>query len=305
MKNPRLSLIIGIVSISIFPILVKWVPVSGMTSAFYRMAIATAVIIPVVLWKKSLQKPSLKVMGVIALCGLLFGSDIAVWNIAIQQSSAIQASLLTNLAPVWVGLGTFFFLPNKPNSNFWIGMVFALSGMVILMGVDVFINLSFDLGFLFGILSSIFYASYLLISKTVLDKINTISFMTYSMLVSTVYLGIACFFMDEPFSGFTTPVWGILIAQGLICQLLGWFSLNYAVQKLGANKVSLSLLSQALVTAILAWFLLNEEITMQMLLGGAIILIGIGITFQKKTLFPKRTPALKPDMSKLPNFNKE
>jgi drug/metabolite transporter (DMT)-like permease len=35
--------------------------------------------------------------------GVLFAS-VAVWNIAIQNSSATQASLLVNLAPLWVGI---------------------------------------------------------------------------------------------------------------------------------------------------------------------------------------------------------
>jgi hypothetical protein len=33
-------------------------------------------------------------------CGVLFASDVAAWNIAIQESSATQASLLTNLSPL-------------------------------------------------------------------------------------------------------------------------------------------------------------------------------------------------------------
>jgi hypothetical protein len=32
---------------------------------------------------------------------VLFASDVAVWNIAIQNSSATQASLFVNLAPLW------------------------------------------------------------------------------------------------------------------------------------------------------------------------------------------------------------
>jgi drug/metabolite transporter (DMT)-like permease len=35
---------------------------------------------------------------------VLFASDVAVWNIAIQNSSATQASLLVNLALLWVGI---------------------------------------------------------------------------------------------------------------------------------------------------------------------------------------------------------
>jgi drug/metabolite transporter (DMT)-like permease len=69
----------------------------------------------------------------------------------------------------------------------------------------------------------------------------------------------------------------------LICQLLGWISISYAVQKLEASSVSLTLLSQAVVTGLLAWLFIGEKMTLQMILGGIIILIGIGITYLPET----------------------
>jgi drug/metabolite transporter (DMT)-like permease len=44
---------------------------------------------------------------------VLFASDVAVWNIAIQNSSATQASLLVNLAPLWVGIISTYSLTNQ------------------------------------------------------------------------------------------------------------------------------------------------------------------------------------------------
>lgn len=219
---------------------------------------------------------------IILLCGICFGSDIAVWNIAIQQSSATQATLLTNLAPIWVGLGMFFFLPNKPNRNFWMGAVLAVIGMVVLIGYKTFYELKFDLGFAFGVLSGIFYAAYILLSKYVLNQLQPISFMTYSMLVSSIFLAIICLIFEQPFYGFSTTIWGVLMVQGILCQLIAWTLISYATQKMEANRVSLSLLSQALITSIFAWLFLKETISLQMIIGGAIILLGIRITFYKK-----------------------
>jgi len=283
MKNPRLSLLIGIFCISIFPVLVKWTPVSGLSSAFYRMAIAAAVVLPIVLLRKKLEIPNHKTALIILLCGICFGSDIAVWNIAIQQTSATQATLLTNLAPIWVGLGMFFFLPNKPNRNFWIGAFFAVIGMVVLIGYETFFQLKFDIGFAFGLLSGIFYAVYILLSKYVLNQMQPVSFMTYSTLVSSIFLAIICLIFEQPFYGFSTTVWSVLFVQGVLCQLIAWTLISYATQKMEANRVSLSLLSQALITSIMAWVFLKETITAQMVLGGIIILFGIGITFYRKT----------------------
>lgn len=281
MNNPRLALIIGIFCISLFPVLVKATPVSGLSSAFYRMAIALVVILPIVLVQKKLEKPNNKTAWIIVLSGICFGADIAVWNIAIQESTATQATLLTNLAPIWVGLGMFFFLPEKPNRNFWIGACLALVGMVVLIGTETFYQLKFDIGFVFGVLSGVFYATYMLLSKYVLRQMSAMSFMTYSMAVSSIFIGVICLVYKQPFSGFSTSVWSVLLVQGIVCQLIAWTLLSFVTKNMQANRVSLSLLSQVLVTSLIAWLFLGETITFQMLIGGIIILIGIGITFFK------------------------
>ena len=118
--KPRLALAIGILCISIFPILVKLNLTPGLISAFYRMAFSFAIILPIALFSDKFKMPPLKYFFLSLLCGVLFGSDVAVWNIAIQESSATQASLLTNLSQVWVGIASFLFLSPKPKTNFWI-----------------------------------------------------------------------------------------------------------------------------------------------------------------------------------------
>ena len=281
MFNSRISLIIGIISISIFPVLVKWAPVSGITSAFYRMFIGFLCLLPFVIINRKFQIPAKNLWPSILLCGILFGTDIAVWNLSILYSNATQATLLTNLAPIWVGIGSFLFLADKPDKRFWLGASVALAGMVVLLGLDTFAKMKFDKGFVLAVISGMLYASYMIISKTVLNRIKIVDFIFCSMAVSSVYLLAVCLIMKEPLWGFSSSIWGILAIQGVICQLLGWLTISYAVQKLDAQRVSLSLLSQAVVTGTMAWAFIGETISVRMILGGMIILSGIAITFAK------------------------
>jgi len=281
MINPRISLVIGVLSISIFPVLVKWAPVSGLTSAFYRMFIGFIALLPFVLIRQKLEIPAKSQWLPVIISGIVFGSDIAVWNLSIHYSNATQATLLTNLSPVWVGIGTFLFMPDKPMLRFWLGTVLAISGLVILIGTDTFIQMKFDKGFMLAILSGMLYATYMMISKTALNHLSVVSFMTYSMGVSSAYLLVICLVTDQPLWNFTPVVWSVLAIQGLVCQLLGWLALNYTVKKMDAKRVSLSLLSQSIVTGLIAWIFINEKISLQMIIGGLIILAGIGITFKK------------------------
>ena len=88
--------------------------------------------------------------------------------------------------------------------------------------------------------------------------------------------------MNEPLWNFNATVWSVFAIQGLICQLLGWLALNYTVKKMDAKRVSLSLLSQSAVTGLMAWAFINEKISLQMIVGGLIILTGIGFTFTRE-----------------------
>ena len=281
MTKPRLALLIGIICISIFPVLVRLNLTPGLISAFYRMAIAAALLLPFVMLTKRFRLPPVRVLMLAILSGVFFASDVAVWNIAIQRSTATQATLLTNLAPVWVGVGSYLFLQNKPARNFWIGTVIALLGMVVLVGFEFFLELRFDLAFSLGVLSGVFYAVYILLSKYVLERMPVLSFMTVNLLASSVFLGVVSFLLHEPFSGFSEMGWLVLVIQGIVCQLAAWLLLNYAIQHMRATRVSLSLLSQALLTSFLAWLFLDEQITLQMIAGGLILLLGIGVTFRE------------------------
>ena len=282
MTKPRIALFIGILCISIFPVIVRMNLTSGLISAFYRMAIATAVILPIAIYKGKLKLESLKTLFPIAVCGVLFASDIAVWNISIQNSSATQATLLTNLSPIWVGIFSLLFLNFRPRKSFWLGTIIALLGMAIFVGFETILNLQFDAAFFLGILSGVLYALYILVSKTVLEKMEVITFITYSMIFSTVFLFFVNVIFGEQFLGFSDQAWISLFVQGIVCQLIAWLLISYATQSMRATRVSLSLLSQAIFATILAAIFVNEKITTVQMIGSVIILAGIATTFYEK-----------------------
>lgn len=284
MTKPRIALFIGILCISIFPVIVKMNLTSGLISAFYRMAIATAIILPFAIYKKKLHLKDFKMLLPIAVCGILFASDIAVWNISIQNSSATQATLLTNLSPIWVGVFSFVFLSYRPRKSFWLGTLIALMGMMIFVGIDTILELKLDTAFFLGILSGLLYALYILVSKTLLQKLEIITFMTYSMISSTVFLFVINIVFGEQFFGFSNKAWASLLIQGIVCQLIAWLLISYATKNMRATRVSLSLLSQAIFATILAALFVNEKITVIQMVGSIIILTGIATTFYEKKM---------------------
>jgi drug/metabolite transporter (DMT)-like permease len=284
MNKPRFALALGVLFISIFPILIKMNLTPPFVSAFYRMAIALAVLLPYILFTGKLKKMSVKLTLFSMLCGLLFGMDVGVWNFAIQNSTATQATLLTNLSPIWVGIGAFFFLKDKPKRNFWIGAIIAICGMVLLVGVHTVLNLDFNLAFCSAILSGMLYAGYMLLSKKILSNIDVWNFMTLTLLSSTITLAVLSLSTGESFIGYSSLGWFTLTIQGLVCQLAAWLLISYATQHMRATRVSVSLLGQAVLAAIFASIFIHETISVQMVIGGLFLLFGIRVTFIQKQI---------------------
>jgi drug/metabolite transporter (DMT)-like permease len=279
--NPKASLIIGIICISFSPIFVKLAVSPPVTSGFYRIFIAWVFLAPYCIFKGKL-KISRSDLWVAILGGVVFGADIAIWNLSLMKISATISTLIANLAPLWVGLLSYLILRKKSGTLFWIGTWIAILGMVILVGYQHILHLEFNIGLVYALIASLFYAIYIMITKGILRKISTVTFMFYSMLGASVFLLLICLFEHNELVNFPVATWLNLLGMGLICQLAGWITINYSLNYLDATKVSVALLSQTVIAGIWATFLLNEKLEFKEIIGSIIILTGIAITFLKR-----------------------
>lgn len=278
--NPKLSLVLGIIFISFSPIFVKLADASPVVCAFYRIVFAWLCLLPYCLYKRNL-KMERKDIILALVSGLVFASDVAVWNVSIKMISATVSTLLANLAPVWVGLLSYVLFKKKSGWLFWLGTVIAIAGMVILVGIANVLQLKFSLGIVLAIAASMLYATYILITKNVLKRISTLPFMFYSMLGSLVFLLIVSNILGDELLHFNLKTWGSFAGMGIICQLAGWITINYAISRLESTKVSIALLSQTVTTGLLAVVLLGEELSVVEIIGSIIVLAGIAVTFLK------------------------
>ncbi len=282
-------LLLGILCISWSAIFVKLAEVSGLTSAFYRMFIGFAGVLPIWIFRRP-RIPDTKSVWIALLCGVIFACDIAVWNISILMTKAAISTLIANLAPVWVGIGAIVFLKEKPGRIFWFGTLIALFGVAVIVGISQIYNSRLNAGHFLAILASIFYAFYLLIVRKGRLKLDTVTFTMISMFSSTVVLYIITFATDTRLTGFSQHTWTALIGIGLISQLGGWLAINYAIAYMPATIASVSLLSQSVFTALIAIPVLGEKLNGMEVLGALIVLSGIFLV-NKKTF--KRSVAVR------------
>ncbi len=281
--NPKASLILGICCIAFSPILVRLAGVPALTSGFYRIFIGWVCLAPYCIVKNKLKIKRSDLL-IAMLGGIVFASDIAVWHLSLLKISATVSTLLANLAPVWVGLLSYLLFKKQSGGLFWVGTAVAVSGMAVLVGYQNVIHLQFNAGILLALLASFFYACYILITKGILQKIETITFMFYNMLAASVFLLSICMFEHTEIVSLSASSWECLIAMGVVCQLTGWITINYAIKRLPAAKVSIALLSQTVIAGFLAIILLKERLELNEIIGSAVVLAGIAMSFVKKPM---------------------
>jgi drug/metabolite transporter (DMT)-like permease len=278
--NPKASLIIGILCISFSPIFVKLAGTPALPSAFYRIAIGWICLAPYCLLKENLKIRRNELMIAIA-GGVVFASDIAVWNISLLKISATVSTLIANLAPVWVGLLSYLLFKKQAGKLFWIGTAIAILGMVILVGYQNIVGLKFNIGIVLALAASLLYAIYILITSGILRKISTLTFMFYNMLAASVFLLIICGVRRDNLISFSLTEWLCFIGLGVICQVVGWITINHSLRFLESTKVSIALLCQTVLAGFWAILVLNEKLELTEIIGSVVVLAGIAITFLK------------------------
>src|SRR4051812_19223080 len=123
-RRAAVSLAIGVFGIGWSAILVRWSGVSGLVSAFYRLAFAALVFIP---WRMIARdripapSPAARIAAIVA--GVLFAADLAFYNSAVMATSAANASLIGVNAPIFVALGAWIMYHERPSRRFWIGFL--------------------------------------------------------------------------------------------------------------------------------------------------------------------------------------
>ena len=282
--NPFFILVLGAVSIAFSPIFVRFSDVDPIITAFYRIFLS----LPFFLFfssTKLIEKINFNVFknhfALIFISGLFFALDLICWHWSIKLTTVSKATFLSNLAPIVVIIYALFFLKEKFSKFFVIAVLLSLSGMFLLLGESFQFNKTQFLGDLLGVLTALWYGSYIVTISQLRKRFNSTTIMFLSGSVSSALVLIAALLFEQnliPQSVFTITV---LFLLGFICQFMGQTFITYSLAYLPASLSSLSLLIQPVTATILAYLFFEEKLTLIQFMGSILILIGIYIARTK------------------------
>jgi len=285
MKNKTtlayLALGIGVPALSLSAMFVRWANAPGPVTAFYRMFISIFILLPFLITRirgNSSIRSSAIWFPLIA--GAFTAFDLALWTTSLSYTTASNATLLGNTAPLWVALGTWLILKQKLSTAFWRGLAITLAGAGLIMGTDFILHPRFGIGDVMAIFTGFFYGCYFLFTEKSRIHFDTVIHIWLVGVGASISLFIFNIAFQNPLTGFDTNTWLIFLATAFISQIIGYMALAYALGHLPASIVAPTMVLQPVVTTILAIPLLNEIPNVWQGIGGAIALLGIYIINQ-------------------------
>ncbi len=284
-----LALVSGLCALGFSAIFVRLADVPGSVASFYRMAIGLLFLTgPFLYSRKGKPLPGWNVLRIALLGGLFFAIDLVFWATGVVLSGATNPTLMSNTAPLWVGLGSLFILRERLPARFWIGLFIALSGAVIVLGLDALKSFDLGLGTLFGLIAGIFYGGYFLITQRGRRDLDAITYSWFSVLGAVGVIFIINIALGNPLVGYSSQTFLALLGLGVFSQGLGWLAINYAQGHLPATIVSPTLLGQPVLTGLIAGPLLGEFLEPLQIVGGIAVLLGVYIVHRSRSTRARR-----------------
>jgi len=272
---------VGIFSLSFSAMFVRWANAPGPVTAFYRLFFSIFLLLPFFL-PRARTNQSLKSRAIIFpfLAGVFTACDLGLWTASLSYTTASNATLLGNTAPLWVALGTWLILKQKLTPVFWRGLAITLLGAALIMGTDFVLHPRFGVGDAMAVFTGVFYGGYLLFTEKSRSHFDPVSHIWLVGIGASISLFIVNTILQYPMTGYPPQSWLVFLATAVVSQLVGYMSLAYALGYLPASVVAPTVVLQPIVTTLLAIPLLGEIPTIWQGIGGAIALVGIYIVNQ-------------------------
>jgi drug/metabolite transporter (DMT)-like permease len=285
-RRPYVALGVGVLAVSTAAIFIRMAQDEGAPSLVLsaaRLCVAALVLTPLALRN---HRPELTALAVsdlkwVLVSGVMLGLHFATWITSLEYTSVVNSVTIVTTNPLWVALLALIFLGEKLNRWAIIGLALALIG-----GIRV--GLSGEtgdplnrhaplLGDGLALIGAITGAIYLLIGRRLRARMSVIVYIWLVYGAAAILMAVVVAVSGQQVGGLPGEAYLWMILMGLVPQLIGHSSFNYALGFFPAAYVGLVALGEPVGSGLLAIIFLDEWPVPAQLIGSALILCGIGV----------------------------
>ncbi len=284
-----LVVVLGVVSVSFAAIFIRLCDAPALAVAFYRMALAALVLVPLIARRGWTQVTGLSkaLLMRAVLAGLFLGLHMGTWVASLSFTSVASSMILVSTQSIFAVLLSHFGIKERVSRIVLLAVAIALLGSLIIGGGDLRVGRETLMGDGLALAGGLLAALYMITGRKVRQEIPLLPYIFLAYSTAAVLLGIGCVVFRAqmwPYAG-QTYLWLVLLA--LVPTHLGHTLFNWALKYLPAYVISISLLGEPIGATALAFLIFKEAPPKLTFLGGSLVLAGIYLVAREKRAVAK------------------
>ena len=268
----------------------RW-EVPPLVIAFYRMAIATMILLPPALATRSREIGSLarRDLSLLVLGGFCLAVHFGAWITSLKYVPIATSIVLVNSHPLFVVIASYFFLGERPPRRNLIGTAVGLMGMAII-SYDALGDVQFALmGDGLALLGALAVVGYFIVGRKARERISLLGYVTPLYAVCSLLLLIGVLIARLPFAPYSAAAWAYLAALAVVPTIIGHTVFNWALKHVRPTAISLAFLGEPVVAGVLALIFFAQRPPLATFIGGAFVLTGVYLATSGKSMSVAKT----------------
>jgi drug/metabolite transporter (DMT)-like permease len=244
---------------------------------------ALTLLVPIALFRKELFKiqrrdlPKFLIFGIVATA-----LQRVTYFYAVDLTTVTMAAMLFFTYPIFVTIFASISLKEKitPTTIFAIILTFSGNALVIKAYETSWLDANL-LGIIFGMLSSVFFVFYFLITKELRNSYTNWTLLLYGETIGAIALTPIIFSSFSAIINYPQQLWLLIFIIAWFPNLLAYLLYSYALKHVKYSKGSILAVLEPLSAAILSATILTERFEPPQILGIILALTGVILLFYK------------------------
>jgi drug/metabolite transporter (DMT)-like permease len=271
-------LFVGVLCGSSAPPLMAALAVPALAIAFWRNAMALVLVWPVALIhdRRGFRAVRPRLLLAIAFAAAMLAVHFTAMATALQYTSVASAAALICSQSIWAALFSRLLGERLPGVA-WAGTLLALTGVVMVTGIDVSLSPDALVGDALAVLAGMAGGAYMVTGGVVRREVgvNVYTALCYSL--CALFTLIPLLITGQDLGGYAPVAWVQLIALTVLAQLLGHGLFNLVMRSVSPSLVSLGQLFTVPIAAVLAAGFLGQVPPIAVLPAVCLMLAGTAL----------------------------
>lgn len=282
--------VVAILGVSASGPLMAGAAAPALAIAFWRNALGTVAIVPVVAPRARRELATLGRDGwrTTVFAAVMLALHFGTWVTALKMTSVAAATAMVSMQVVFVVVIDRF-RGERATRPVVGGIALAIVGVLVITGVDFSLSPRALTGDLLALVGGLTAALYMIAGSQVRERVSTGSYTVACYGICALVLAAACLVGQVELVGFGRDTWLAIVGVTICAQLLGHSVLNHLLAVMSPGLISLLLLLEVPGAAILAGIFLDQAPPTGVYVGLGLILAGLVVVVLGR---PPSAPAL-------------